>query len=75
MRLTFSLLAGFLLGLLMTNSAESSKAAGSRPSSQQCPKDKSTSFMKWFLDMVERAENQGVKLEPLSWRENALYNK
>jgi hypothetical protein len=31
--------------------------------------------MKWFLAMVERAENQSIKIDPLNWREDALYNK
>jgi len=75
MRRIFNLLAGFLLGLLMTNSAESSKTEGLKPSSQLYPPRKATSFMNWFLQMVERAENQDVKLEPLSENESRLFDK
>jgi hypothetical protein len=57
----------------MTNSAESSKTGDSKPSSPQC-QGRST-FLKWFLAMVERAENQGVKIEPLSEKEQRIYNK
>jgi hypothetical protein len=57
----------------MTNSAESSKTGDSKPSSPQC-QGKST-FLKWFLQMVERAESQGVKIDPLSENEQRLYKK
>jgi hypothetical protein len=57
----------------MTNSAESSKTGDSKPSSPQC-QDKLT-FLKWFLQMVERAESQGVKIDPLSENEQRLYKK
>jgi len=73
---TFSLLAGFLAGLLMTNSGKSSKTEDLLPSGMlYLPRPKDTSFMKWFLEMLERAENQSVKLEPLTERESALYNQ
>jgi hypothetical protein len=76
MRHTFKFLAGFLLGLLMTNSENSSKTEDSKPSGTlYLPLRKDTSFMKWFLAMVERAENQSIKIDPLNWREDALYNK
>ena len=30
---------------------------------------KALAFVEWFKGMVERAENQGIKLEPLNDRE------
>jgi hypothetical protein len=75
MRRTFKFLAGFLLGLLMTNSADSSKTEDLKPSSLLYPRPKATLFMQWFLQLVERAENQSVKIEPLSEKESRIFDK